>query len=113
MAAVGDGERVLAARRQSPGGVGARSKQPGPLCGATEASDPTPNARGPVFAAIHPSEQSVRVLSFGEAAARLGLSRAQLEAMIAAGKVEALFTGFTMMIPTGEVKRLLCGVNNA
>jgi hypothetical protein len=33
-----------------------------------------------------------RVLSLGEAAARLGASRGELEAMIAAGKVEALPT---------------------
>jgi excisionase family DNA binding protein len=45
----------------------------------------------------------------GEAAVRLGLSRSQLEAMIAAGKIEALPTGFTWMIPTREVARLLAG----
>ncbi|HEY3085909.1 MAG TPA: helix-turn-helix domain-containing protein [Candidatus Dormibacteraeota bacterium] len=53
-----------------------------------------------------PSE-AVYVLSLGEAAARLGISRRELEAMIAAGKIEALPTGFTRMIPTTEVKRLL------
>lgn len=42
----------------------------------------------------------------GEAAARLGVSRSQLEAMIAAGKIEALPTGFTRMIPTREIERL-------
>jgi hypothetical protein len=34
------------------------------------------------------------------------MSRAELEAMIDAGKVEALPTGFTRMIPTREVERL-------
>jgi hypothetical protein len=34
------------------------------------------------------------------------MSRDQLEAMIAAGKVEALPTGFAPMIPTREVERL-------
>ena len=43
------------------------------------------------------------------AAARLGVSRAELEAMIAAGKLEALLAGFTWMIPTHEVERLKCG----
>jgi hypothetical protein len=47
-----------------------------------------------------------RVLSLGEAAARLGLSRDELEAMIGAGKVEALPCGFTEMIPTREIERL-------
>jgi excisionase family DNA binding protein len=46
------------------------------------------------------------VLSLGEAAARLGVGRSELEAMLAAGKVEALPTGFTRMIPTREIERL-------
>jgi excisionase family DNA binding protein len=49
------------------------------------------------------------VLSLGEAAARLGVNRATLELMIAAGKIEALPTGFTRMIPTREVVRLAGG----
>jgi len=60
---------------------------------------PAAIARGP----------GVRVLSVGEAAARLGLSRDTLEAMIAAGKVLALQTGFTKMVPTNEVARLSGG----
>jgi excisionase family DNA binding protein len=51
----------------------------------------------------------VRVLSLGEAATRLGVSRTTLEAMIDTGKVEALPTGFTRMIPTREVERLTKG----
>jgi hypothetical protein len=35
----------------------------------------------------------------------LGVSRATLEAMIEAEKIEALPTGFTRMIPTREVQR--------
>jgi excisionase family DNA binding protein len=46
----------------------------------------------------------------GEAAARLGVSRSELEAMIAAGKIAALPTGFTQMIPTSEVERLRASV---
>lgn len=48
----------------------------------------------------------VGVLSLGEAAARLGVSRVELEAMIAAGTIEALPTGLTRMVPTSEVERL-------
>ena len=51
-------------------------------------------------------DESVRVLSLGEAAVRVGVSRAELEALIAAGKIEALPTGYTRMIPTSEVERL-------
>jgi hypothetical protein len=35
------------------------------------------------------------------------MGRTQLEAMIDAGKVEALPTGYTRMIPTREVDRLM------
>jgi excisionase family DNA binding protein len=53
-----------------------------------------------------PSE-AVYVLSLGEAAVRLGVTRAQLEAMFASGKIEALPTGYTQTIPTREVERHL------
>jgi hypothetical protein len=46
------------------------------------------------------------VLLIGEAAARLVMPREQLEAMIAAGVVETLPTGFIRVIPTSEVARL-------
>jgi hypothetical protein len=49
------------------------------------------------------------VLALGEAAARLGMSRAQLETLVDAGKVEALHVGFTKMIPIREVVRLAGG----
>jgi excisionase family DNA binding protein len=52
-------------------------------------------------------ERSELVLSLGEAAARLGVSRRELETMIATDKIEALPTGFTRMIPTREITRLL------
>lgn len=65
------------------------------------------------YVAVEPSAKSceapseaVTVLSLGEAAAKLDVSRLELEAMIAAGKVEALPTGYTRMIPTREVERL-------
>jgi excisionase family DNA binding protein len=56
--------------------------------------------------APRPSE-SVGVLTLGEAAARLGISRSHLEALIDAGKIEALPTGFTRTVPTREVERLM------
>jgi hypothetical protein len=37
------------------------------------------------------------------------MSRAALEAMIDAGKLQALPTGFTRMIPTRDVERLTKG----
>lgn len=55
------------------------------------------------------AERSELVLSLGEAASRLGVGRAELEAMIEAGKIEALPTGFTRMIPTIEIERLTAG----
>lgn len=46
------------------------------------------------------------VLTIGEAAVRLALSRAGLEPMIAAGQVEALPGEFAPFVPTREVERL-------
>jgi len=60
-----------------------------------------------VKASAHVESRRIGVLSIGEAAARLGMSRPQLEALIDRGLVEPLPTGFTRMIPTAEVKRLL------
>jgi excisionase family DNA binding protein len=41
-----------------------------------------------------------------EAAAGLGLARDELKAMITAGKITALPTGYTRTIPTSEIERL-------
>ena len=96
-------ERIDAARRQAriaqgrdPAGGDAHGGPPkrrSPLL-------PTP---GPTWVASGPS---IGVLAIGEAAARLGMSRAPLDAMIGAGTVQALPVGFTRMIPTREVERL-------
>jgi len=48
----------------------------------------------------------IGVLSMGEAAARLGMSRAQLEQLIDRGKVETLQLEFIRLIPSSEVTRL-------
>ncbi len=67
---------------------------------------PLPSPPRQTLAADDPG---VGVLSLGEAAIRLRLSRAQLEKMIDAGKVESLPVGLTTMIPTREVVRLAGG----
>ena len=60
----------------------------------------------PFWTALDPSQRSGLVMTLGEAGARLGVSRAELEAMIEAGTVEALSTGFARMVPTNDVVRL-------
>lgn len=52
-----------------------------------------------------PHERTEHVLSLGEATARPGVGRFELEAMIAGGKIEVLPTGFTRMMATREIKR--------
>ena len=99
-------ERVEAARRQAVIALGRDPDQRDPFIeppksGAlsmpkvAESSSPLVASRG------------IGVLSIGEAAARLGMSRAQLEALIDRGAVQALRTGFTRMVPTAEVERVL------
>ncbi len=46
------------------------------------------------------------MLTIGEVAARLNISRAEVERMIAAGKMRSLKAGWTTMVPTSEVERL-------
>jgi excisionase family DNA binding protein len=48
--------------------------------------------------------EAIGVLFPGEAAAGLGITRAEIERMIAAGKMRALPTGFTVTVPTSEVE---------
>jgi hypothetical protein len=101
----GRSERVIAARRQ------ARAA----LCHDLVSGDPsdapprrkTPLASPPasVWVASDPSTTEY-VLSLGEAAGRLGLNRAELEAMIQRGDVETLQGEFIRAIPTREIKRL-------
>jgi excisionase family DNA binding protein len=55
---------------------------------------------------VQARDESVHVLSLGEVAARLGISRGEVERMIAAGKMQALETGFTLRVPSTEVERL-------
>jgi excisionase family DNA binding protein len=55
---------------------------------------------------IQGKDESVLVLTIGEVATRLAISRGEVERMIAAGKMRALETGFTLMVPVSEVERL-------
>jgi excisionase family DNA binding protein len=98
-------ERVLAARRQARIAQGRDPDQSDLFAAPPKPRTTQPYVPTPITATPRPSE-AIGVLSLGEAAARLGVSRAALEAMIDAGKVEALPTGFTRMIPTREVERL-------
>jgi excisionase family DNA binding protein len=102
-------ERVLAARRQAGQALGRGPDTSDPFSGPPKRRAPQTSLPAPKSAApLHPSERSEIVLTLGQAAARLGVSRPELEAMIAAGKIEALPTGFTRAIPIREVERLKC-----
>jgi excisionase family DNA binding protein len=102
-------ERVLAARRQAGEALGRTPGTDGdPFTSPPKRRAPQPSPPAPKSAApLKPSERSELVLTLGRAAARLGLCRDELEAMIAAGKIEALPTGFTQTIPTTELDRLM------
>jgi len=98
-------QRVLAARHQARAELGG-----GPPGGDMYPSPPKPRkALSPPPPAPTPVEggPGVLVLSLGEAAVRLGVSRAELEAMIDAGTVVALGVGGVgRVVPTSEVVRL-------
>ena len=98
-------ERVDAARRQAALALGRDPDQRDPFIGPPKSSSPAL----PMTSASESSPSASRgiaVLSIGEAAARLGVSRSQLEALIDRGAVEALPTGFARMIPSAEVELL-------
>jgi excisionase family DNA binding protein len=99
-------QRVLEARKQAREALGRDPDADDPFNGPPKgkAASPAPSLRTVV--PLHPSERSERVLTLGEAAARLGVRRAELEAMINAGTIEALPTGYSRTVPTREVERL-------
>lgn len=53
--------------------------------------------------------EAIGVLFPGEVAVKLGISRDEVERMIAAGKMRALVAGFSLMVPTSEVERFKHG----
>ena len=55
---------------------------------------------------VQARDESVLVLSLAEVAARMGISRGEVERMIAAETMWALPTGNTVMVPSAEVERL-------
>src|SRR2546428_13532071 len=92
-------ERVDAARRQAALALGRDPEQRDSFiepakASAAAASETLASDMSPV------SSQAIGVLSIGEAAARLGMSRSQLGELIDRGVVKALPTGFTRMIAT-------------
>src|SRR5438094_9244879 len=100
----GDRERVAAGRRQAVLALGRDPDQRDPFIEPPKSSPEQPSSPASTSSAVE--SRSIGVLTIGEAAARLGMSRAQLEALLDRGAVEALPTGFTRMIPTTEVERL-------
>lgn len=98
-----DRERVEAARRQAALALGRDPDQRDPLIEPPKSSSAPPSATSANPAV---ASESIGVLTIGEAAARLAMSRAQLEALIDRGVVEALPTGFTRVVPTTEVERI-------
>ena len=99
-------QRVLEARKQARGSLG-RNPDEGDHYGPPKTRTHVQELHIRPLAPIRwkPGD-GVGVLSLGEAAQRLGMSRVELEAMIDAGKIKALPTGYTRMIPTSEVERL-------
>ena len=101
-------ERVDAARRQAALALGREPEQRDsflqPPTVSSGGSPPTSDGESHSV-----QDRGVRVLTVGEAATRLGMNRAQLEAMIARGHVETLPIEFGCVIPTREVERLKQG----
>jgi hypothetical protein len=98
-------ERVLNARRQAREALGRE-----PDGGDLNVAPPKPKSKLPepsyrTAVPLHPSERSERVLTIGEAAARLGRSVSEMEAMVKRGTVKSLMAGWTVVIPTIEVER--------
>ena len=96
-------QRVMDAREQARSALGSGS-------GLLDAPSPKPKLEVQEIHA-HPSQpfeldQPEYVLSIGETAMRLGLSGVEVAAMIEAGRIKVLPTGFTWMVPMAEVERL-------
>jgi len=99
----GSWKRVAAARRQARLALG-KDPDGGDLYSQTNKRRSAPPPP-PVPTRIEHGP-GTRVLFIGEAAARLGMSRVDLEGMIARGQVETLPIEFGRVVPTREVERL-------
>lgn len=98
----GSRERVEAARREAALALGRDPDQRDSFVEPKASSSPSPSQS--VTSSV-PS-RGIGVLTVGEAAARLGMGRTQLDAMVARGQVETLPIEFGCVIPTREVERL-------
>jgi len=98
-------ERAEAARRQAALALGRDPDQRDPFIEPPKSGAPSTSK---VAASLSPriASRGIGVLSIGEAAARLGMGRSELEALIDRRAVEALPTGLSRMIATTEVERL-------
>jgi hypothetical protein len=96
-------ERVVAARRQARIALGNDPDGPDDSGGRPKPRSPLPPPPAQKRIAHGPG---VRVLMVGETATRLGMSRSELEAMIARDQVATLPIEFGCVVPTSEVERL-------
>src|SRR6266571_9295127 len=98
-------ERVLAARRQARAALGGDPNATDLYAAPPKRKTPPPAAPPAPTPIAHGA--GIGVLFVGEAAVRLGMARAELEAMIARGVVATLPIQFGHVIPVNEVKRLM------
>jgi excisionase family DNA binding protein len=101
----GSRQRVDAARRQAATALG-RDPDQRDLFIEPPKSSSSQRQTTSTGASSAVASHGIGVLSIGEAAARLGMSRTQFETLIDRGSVKALPSGFTRMIPTSEIERL-------
>lgn len=99
-------QRVVDARRQAREALG-RTADHGPFDAPTPKRSAV-DLHAPSIPAAKP-DRPVLVLTIGEAATRLGLTRRELEAMIERGEVATLKGEFIRVIPATEVERLAPG----
>ncbi len=92
--------KVEQARAVVAQGLGDATRRDGPQMAAAYVPMTMP------MESVQVKVESVLVLTRGEFATRLDITRAEVETMIAAGKMRASETGFTLMVPVSEVKRL-------
>ena len=97
-------EHVVSARRQARLALGRDPASGDDYGGRPKPPSSLPPAPGLMLVAHGPG---VPVLTIGEAAQRLGMTRAQLDALVARGQVRTLATDFVSVIPTAEVERVL------
>jgi hypothetical protein len=96
----------LAARRKARSALG-RDPVGGDVYAAPpKAQSPLQEPPRCTTAPLHPSERSERVLTLGEAASHPGLTRAEMEAMIDAGKDRGAADRLRANDATQEVERL-------